>query len=700
MSSGGTRENAGRKKIGKIVNTRVEQSIIDQIDLYFKGASRADRMRKCLIAGIESKRGDAEALSVSNYGSVASFYKTYQKLINILNGDDNDRVRIVNGYLLGCFTSNMPTHVEMGIEETIHKAIINELNKYSFSISEGDNKRCITPNVVGSVIEKLVNQKEAGAYYTPQDTTLYITQYSVIFALINKCNMPTLKAAFYAVFEGTNNLAVLNNPLSPVDGLAKAIKSLSEDDRRSVFEHIKTLTIADPTCGTGAFIISAADVLVKLYKLTNMYLYTSLSDYVVNIFENCLFGVDIMDVAITHILLRCKLYLYNLGIGREVVERIAFNFVCGDALTPIDNVDVEFSWTKQFPSVFNCGGFDCIIGNPPYVEVPKRALDEAYYGVYSSIKCGNSFAFILEQSLNILKKDGYLGMIVPISLTSTPRMSEIRKVICDSCQNVYIANFSDRPSCLFTGVHQKLSILFLKKTKSDSHSKIYTSGYTHWSKGERGTLFSSIRFYRTTKTFINDNGICKLGDEIKANILRRVLDMPYSFTDAVSPTENTNRIYVNQRMTFWLKCFSNPEPSNEYKKISLDDKYNRKAVAALLNSSLFFLIWESFSDCWHVTKRDLALMKFGEAFLLPQNQARLAELEEALEQKLYATREYVYTKQTDYIYVHRKCMDEITAINQAVADVFSFSQQEREYIQNYQLNYRLSISLENSEDSN
>lgn len=55
MSKGGKRDGAGRKKIGKILNVRIEIDILDQIDKLFEGHSRAEKIRKCLEEGIKNK---------------------------------------------------------------------------------------------------------------------------------------------------------------------------------------------------------------------------------------------------------------------------------------------------------------------------------------------------------------------------------------------------------------------------------------------------------------------------------------------------------------------------------------------------------------------------------------------------------------------------------------------------------------------
>ena len=291
-----------------------------------------------------------------------------------------------------------------------------------------------------------------------------------------------------------------------------------------------------------------------------------------------------------------------------------------------------------------------------------------------------------------MKDNSYMGMIVPISITSTQRMEPLRNVLFEKCDSIYIANFSDRPACLFSGVHQKLSIVFVKKTKPLNGCKVYTSTYKHWSKSERTTLFDSLSYCRTTKKFIDFSGIAKIGDEMKLSILKKVIDGETCFKDIISKTENHNMIYLNQRMTFWAKCFSSPEPSREYKAYCIKDSISKKAVAALLNSSLFYLIWESYSDCWHITRQDLDNLRINKRFFEEKYQHSLERLETKLEERLYQTREYIYSKQTDYIYMHRLCYKEITEINDVVAEIFAFDDEEKQYIQNYNEKYRLSVS--------
>ncbi|MCH5146507.1 MAG: Eco57I restriction-modification methylase domain-containing protein [Clostridiales bacterium] len=703
MASGGLRENAGRKKIGLVINTRIDEELINQIELYIQGLSRADKIRKCLLLGIEhNKSKSRNASSDSKINTISKFFRVYTKVLSLLNYTEDSNVKLLNSYLLGFFTNSIPTCLQLGISEETHKIIIGELERFSWSLNEYENQpNTITPSIIGSVIEKVVNQRDTGSYYTPKDTTNYITQYSIVFSLLCKCNSPSLAYHFYEQYNDTSNAGVLNDSSNPVEKLAVAINALDENDKNDIFRKILKFTVLDPTCGTGAFIIAAADILVQLYRLTNMYLYISLNDYVVNLFKNCLYGVDILDSAISLFHLRSKLYLYNLGISKKVVDNMEFQFYKGNSLSVLhsnkNDITDFFNWEKNFPAVFKNGGFDCIIGNPPYVETQKAKINLSQFGEYKTKTCGNLYAHIFENALSLLKDNSYMGMIVPISITATQRMEPLRRLLFDSCETIHIANFSDRPACLFTGVHQKLSIVFIKKTKPSNGCKVYTSTYNHWSKSERQNLFNSIKYFRTTKSFINTYGIAKVGDEIKQSIIKKVAENNISFNDILSDNKN-NSIFFNQRMTFWAKCFTSPESSNEYKEYSIIDSVNKKAIAAIINSSLFYLLWETYSDCWHVTQNDLNNLRFSETFLEQRYQNILSELESKLEQRLYETREYIYSKQTDYIYVHRYCYNEITAINNIVAEIYGFTEEEKDYIQTYNEKYRLSVSSASEEE--
>lgn len=694
MSSGGVRINAGRKRVGVVVNTRIDEEIISQLDSYIIGTSRADRIRKCLLLGLKKNEELRKEKSYNNNASTINrFFKTFRNILSKISDSESVSVRKANSILLGMFTSNLPTSDDLEIDTNTYEKILEDLKKYDWSISERIcDSNCITPNIVGSVIEKIVNQKDTGSYYTPKDTTNYISKYSIVLSIISVCNSAELTYEFYSNYSDGTDANVFNSQNDPVEMLTNAINNLSDNEKLNVFKTIKNFRILDPTCGTGAFVISAADIMVNIYKQTNMYLYMSLNDFAINLFSNCLYGVDIEDYAISLIQLRAKLYLYNLGISKELVDKIKYQFYCGDAL--FDNN--SFSWNRTFKSVINNGGFDCLIGNPPYVETSKSQYSINDFVEYKTMDCGNLYAYVLEKSIKLLKPNCYMGMIVPISITSTPRMEPLRNEIIEKGSTVFLSNFSDRPSCLFAGVHQKLTIAFVKKEIVSTPCRIYTTSYIHWNKHERNSLFNSISYHRTSKEFISDNEIAKIGNDFKLSILKKVAELPYNYYDFISKEKNENPLFLNQRITFWTKCFCEPEKSSEYKTHYISNNCSNLAMSAILNSSLFYMLWETYSDCWHITKKDLSKLRFSLKFTDKKVQKKLEQLEKNLEESLKENREYIYSKQTEYIYVHRKCYKEILAIDEFVAELYGLSEEEKQYVNEYNLKYRLGQDI-NSE---
>ncbi len=94
-----------------------------------------------------------------------------------------------------------------------------------------------------------------------------------------------------------------------------------------------------------------------------------------------------------------------------------------------------------------------------------------------------------------------------------------------------------------------------------------------------------------------------------------------------------------------------------------------------MNSSLFWWYWISVSDCWHVSRE---LNGFRAPSVL--NASQFSVLAEALDRRLELTKEYVGTKQTEYEYKHRACLDEIHAIDSVVNSLYGLTQEESDYI--------------------
>lgn len=170
-------------------------------------------------------------------------------------------------------------------------------------------------------------------------------------------------------------------------------------------------SICDPSCGCGAFLIEAAVFLNKKYnKRFN------------KIFSENLFGVDIADYSIR----RSKILLSLLAISdNEDKREYDFNIYQRDSL--------KVNWNKLFPDVFKKGGFDVIIGNPPYVRFQdlSNVLRRDLYDNWQTLKKGNYnlyFAFF-ELGVKIMQQRGILGYITPNNYFTSIAGINLRKFL-------------------------------------------------------------------------------------------------------------------------------------------------------------------------------------------------------------------------------------------------------------------------------
>ena len=150
-----------------------------------------------------------------------------------------------------------------------------------------------------------------------------------------------------------------------------------------------------------------------------------------------------------------------------------------------------FHWFIEFYGILKDGGFDVIIGNPPYVEYSKVKGDYTIRG-YETENCGNLFAYTLGRCASLGYLSSLVGMIVPISAFSTDRMIPLIKNLKHHSSSLHTANFSWRPGKLFDGVNLQLSIVL--QTLGKARPKIQTTKYILWDSQARPELFSKIEF--------------------------------------------------------------------------------------------------------------------------------------------------------------------------------------------------------------
>ena len=346
-----------------------------------------------------------------------------------------------------------------------------------------------------------------------------------------------------------------------------------------------------------------------------------------------------------------------------------------------------FHWFVEFHSIMVQGGFDVVIGNPPYVEYSK--VKNTYtIKDYETERSGNLFAFILERSTSLATDR--MGWIIPISWVSTQRMDKARNVILRSHPALHISNYADRPSSLFDGVHQKLSILLAAKGNHEVRTTKFVRCYAK--EGERHHLFNNIAYqpYQWQPGMVR-----KFGNPVEGSILNKIHEKATPVTALLSSSRKSGArkpLHLNQRLMLWVKCFLAPKTSSEFRTYYPAVSTSAAELSSVLNSSLFFWFWDTRGDCWHLTKGDMDDFHIDLLNLPSDGRKSLAELAEALEADLEINKEFVGTRQTDYEYYHRKSKPIIDKIDRVLAEHYGFTDEELDFIINYDIKYRMSRS--------
>jgi len=400
-----------------------------------------------------------------DFGYTKTLYDDFKLYFNLINngrpkGEIYDEIPAFNGGLfapdeildsLKIFNDILLTHTQ-------------KLNTYNFA-SE------VSVNILGHIFEnslteieeiknelqgKEINKKDSkrrkeGIYYTPK----YITKYIVDNTVGKLCR------------EKKQVLKINEEDFHP--DVNKATKEKLQKKLDNYLEWLKKLTICDPACGSGAFLNQALEFLITENEfIKDLYaqikiglLFDNIEEQVL---ENNLFGVDINEESIE--IAKLSLWLRTARKGRKLIA-LTKNIKCGNSL--IDNPkyagDKAFNWQHEFPQIFEKGGFDVVIGNPPYVQLQKiktisDSLKASKFQTFEAT--GDLYSLFYEKGFLILKPKGLLGFITSNKWMRSGYGASLRKFLSE---NTNIYTLIDLGGNAFENVTVDSNILLFKKEK-------------------------------------------------------------------------------------------------------------------------------------------------------------------------------------------------------------------------------------------
>ena len=314
----------------------------------------------------------------------------------------------------------------------------NVLAEHTRKLSEYDFESDVDVNILGHIFENSLSEieevtqqitsgeapqvskrKQDGVFYTPQ----YITKYIVENTVGRLCA------------EKKQELHIVEDEYLSEQRRQIQTKKRLLEQLHQYREWLLSLTILDPACGSGAFLNAALQFLMSEHKhIDEMEAKVTGSSIVFqdienSILEHNLYGVDINEESVE--IAQLALWLRTAK-PRRKLNSLNQNIKCGNSLIsdPAIAGDKAFDWQKEFPQVFEKGGFDVVIGNPPYVNMANIQNEQErkfYQNNYSTVKnkC-DLYSIFTEKAKSLLKDNGLLGFIFPNSWMGTESFSKFR----------------------------------------------------------------------------------------------------------------------------------------------------------------------------------------------------------------------------------------------------------------------------------
>ncbi len=549
----------------EIFNSLVEtNSEYDKLLLFNKTQKLLDRF---LFIFFAEDRNLVPANSISKiiskwegdiaFGESRSLYSIFKQYFSVLNigrpaKGEHESIFAFNGGLF----ANDEILDSIDIDDNI-------LLKHTKNLSHYDFESEISVNILGHIfehslseIEEIQNEisglktetskrKKDGIFYTPKYITKYIVDNTVgKLCEEKKTELDIQEYEFEKKRKGRQKAT-----------LKKLVQKL-EDYRKWLLQ----ITICDPACGSGAFLNQALEFLIAEHQYIDELQAKLFGDAMVlsevenAILENNIYGVDINEESVE--IAKLSLWLRTAEKGRKLTS-LNNNIKCGNSLIddPTVAVDKAFDWKKEFPEVFEKGGFDVIIGNPPYVKardnddiLGRNFIEKNYKSPY---KMWDLYVPFIEKGIELTKENGLSAMIIPDTIGKSDYTKKLVNLIEENYFLYQIDFFPD--IYVFQNVGVRSKITFIQKLKSTKPAKkvkrvqnVYDAiEVENKSKGEEQYLLNVAEFKINTEKCITLADLCYVSYGMRLNSDKSDPEK-FKKTDLLSATKNEihSKIYT------------------------------------------------------------------------------------------------------------------------------------------------------------
>ena len=513
-----------------------------------------------------------------------------------------------------------------------------------------------------------------------------------------------------------------------------------------ILQELSNLKILDPACGSGAFPMG---ILSEIIRIQND-LGDTRSHYErkLEILQNCIYGVDIQPMATEMARLRCFLSLIideNID-DIKPLPNLEFKFINANSLLPLstdtslhydgyhkDIQELERLRNEYFSSqdkstiqkeylnlreritredlqvnkndsinnpmlaydpfdpqsvaqffdsayMFGVENFDIVVGNPPYGAKLTNEEKKIYKSLYKYTTQGamDTYKLFIERGFNLLKKEGNLNYIVPLSAISNKSNIALHKMLLENCEFIKVSSYSHRPAKVFTNAELDVSIFNLIKTNTKCKQLFTTKLNRINSIQSIGNVLNNLCFINSID-FVQPEAFCKIGLPIEKSIIQKLYSQKQTLKDLM---DGNQKVYYRTTGGRYYKIYTSySTKSNTENSFNV---INSKLVVALMSSNLFWWFRNAYAEY-----RGHHIYQF-ERFPIPNfTNQQIKTLE-----KLGCEYEKDIEKNHDYsngvkTYKIRKSKHIIDEIDRFICPLYDLTQEEIDFIINYDIEFRI-----------